>query len=341
MEQVAARVRSVRSYRKHWGWLAHLWNRTGAIQMSKVIIVDDDRSVCETLRRELTEAGYECTLVQEGGRAFEILKQSRPDLILADLMMSGVSGFQLCRMIRKDPLLYTVPVMILSTDKDMPEVVHCMEQGADDYLTKPVVGHELLRKVRGLQTLRDAVTTRDPLTGMFAMEAVKRDINHRLARGEAIAACYIEAANLKEIAKAPAHATADPDETVREAARLVYAAAEDVQIYELFAGHVGRGHFVVVLNLTEYEKFCKRFISKFDSEFVPRLQGGMSAWRRYTQANQSRERPVPKVAIGVAHTQHRKHKSADKMFAVLREVLRKALESPESCCFVDRRRVDR
>ena len=302
--------------------------------MSRIVVVDDDRNVCETLRETLTRSGHECFVVNDGGGAFSEVKKARPDLVVLDLMMPEVSGFRLCRMIRRDPLLYPVPIMILAVADEGPEILHCIEQGADDCLMKPIAGQEVIRKVRGLLLMRETAAKRDPVTGMYGMEAVKREINHKLARGEAIAACYIEAASPKSVAREASAPGANGAELVRDVAQLISTVAEEMQVYEIFAGHVGGPHFVVVVNLDEHERFCKRFVEKFDSE-IARPSG------RESLSTQGATRPAPKVSVGVAHNQHRTYRSADRMFQVLGEVQRKARESAESSCFVDRRHVDR
>ena len=290
--------------------------------MGRIVVVDDDKSFCEAFREKLTGSGHECFFVSEGSRAFSALKEARPDLVVLELMMPEVSGFRLCRMIRRDPLLYPVPIIVVAVADDEPEVRHCMEQGADDCLIKPIAAQDAMRKVRGLLITREEAAKRNPVTGMYGMEAVKREINHKLARGEAIAACYIEVAS------------PNGSETVRDIAQMISAVAEETQTYEVFAGHIGGAHFVVVLNFDKYERFCKQFIQTFDSD-IARSNGGAN------RLAQPATRPLPKVSVAVAHNQHRKYGSADRMFQVLGEVQRKARESAESCYFVDRRRVDR
>ncbi len=295
--------------------------------MGRIVVVDDDKSLCETLREKLASSGDECLVVNDGARAFGALKEARPDLVVLDLMMSVVSGFRLCRMIRRDPLLYSVPIILLADADDQPEVLHCMEQGADDCLIKPIAGQDVMRKVRGLLLVREAAAKRDPVTGMYGMEAVKREINHKLARGEAIAACYIEAASPKVVARDPSAAGSNGAELARDVAQLISTVTAEAHVYEVFAGHIGGTHFVVVLNLEEYERFCKQFIQKFESD-IARQSG-----RQHL--------PAPKVSVAVAHNRHRTYRSADRMFQVLGEVQRKARESATSSCLVDRRRVDR
>jgi len=302
------------------------------MEMSRIAIIDDDKRVCETLGEKLASSGHDCVVFNDGGQAFNALKQARPDLVMLDLMMPEVSGFRLCRMIRRDPVLYTVPVMVLAVAEDEPEVLHCMEHGADDYLVKPIVAQDVIRKVRALLLLRDATGKRDPLTGMPGTLAVKREINHKLARGEMVAACYIGAANGKgatKDARAPAS-----DELVQDIGRLISTVADELHIYELFAGYVGAAHFVVVLNLEGCKSFCKRFIEKFDREIAQGAQAG--SFQRPSVSS-----VTPRVAVGVAHNRYRTYRSADKMFQVLAEVHRKAQEEATSSYFIDRRHVDR
>ena len=304
------------------------------MEMSRIAIIDDDTRICETLREKLASSGHECVVVNEGGEAFKALKQARPDLVVLDLMMPEVSAFRLCRMIRRDPLLYTVAVMVMASAEDEPEILHCMEQGADDYLVRPIAPMDVLRKVQALLLLRDATAKRDPLTGMPGTLAVKREINHKLARGATIAACYIGATNGKALTGDGRAVGSGADDLVQDVAGLISKLADELEIYEVFAGYVGAAHFVVVLNLEGYKKFCKRLIENFSRGIV---QGNRSAAFPHPSAT-----PVTqKVAVGVAHNQYRTFRSADKMFRVLAEVHRKAQESATSSYFVDRRRLDR
>ena len=118
--------------------------------MARIAVVDDDRSVCDLVARQLPGAGHKCVAVSDGRRAFETLKQTRPDVILLDLMMSGISGFRLCRMIRQDRILYRTPIVVLACAEDEPEVMYCKELGADDFLAKPGAAEQAAAKVDGL-----------------------------------------------------------------------------------------------------------------------------------------------------------------------------------------------
>ena len=304
--------------------------------MARVAIVDDDRSVCDLLARQLPGAGYKCVTVTDGGRAFETLKRTRPDVILLDLMMSEVSGFRLCRLIRRDRILYRTPIIVLAGPGDEQEVMYCKELGADDFLGKPITAEKLMAKMDELLVSYAAVKERDPVTGLSGLEAVKVELNHKLARGEGVAACYLGISNLRKIVSGQEVKPSAMNELARDIAGLIHRVAEDLRIYEMLVGYVGSAYFVIVLKLDEYENFCKRFVRKFDSEFAwhwkrqpPTSANGGTVARRGNPAR-------PEISIGVVHNRHRKHRSADTMLRMLSRVLHEAQESPGSSYFVCR-----
>jgi DNA-binding response OmpR family regulator len=310
--------------------------------MARLALVDDDRVFCGTLAEELAGFDHECMIVNDGGRAFETLKKARPELVLLDLTMSDVSGFRLCRMIRSDPVLYGIPVIVLSVVEDEPEMAYCKELGADDYVTKPIVMEKLMQRVHGLLLLNETVNTKDPVTGLPGTEMLKRQVNHLLARGEDIGLCYIGTTGL--LGLVTRNLTVTADEIARELAQLIERIALESQIYELVAAHVGAAYFVVVLKADECEKFCRRFVKCFDSELVWRWRGGVPVHGNEVEGDrvhESASRRAPRVSIGGVHNQYRKYANADTMLQILCQVQRKAQQAPTSSYIVCRRQTPR
>ena len=114
--------------------------------MSKILLVDDDVDLAELIRTKLTSQGHEVSVVNHGDGAFEMAKQVKPDIALLDIMLPGVTGFQICRKIRMDPELYPISVLLVTALGDEPEMLHGLDQGADDYLTKPFKLEKLIEK---------------------------------------------------------------------------------------------------------------------------------------------------------------------------------------------------
>ncbi len=116
----------------------------------KVIIVDDDRDTREMLTLALELEGYEVAQAANGLRLISTLHVDQPDLIVLDVMMSWIDGFELCRSIKKNDQFKAIPVLFLSARKSAEDQRRGLEAGAADYFTKPVQVERLLARVREL-----------------------------------------------------------------------------------------------------------------------------------------------------------------------------------------------
>lgn len=122
--------------------------------MRKVLIVDDDKNLLEVIKYNLVKEGYSVVLAENGTQAVETARQEKPDLIILDVMMPGLDGFEVCRILRKE---MSVPILMLSARTDEIDKVVGLELGADDYVSKPFSVRELLARVRA--TLRRGQST--------------------------------------------------------------------------------------------------------------------------------------------------------------------------------------
>ena len=311
--------------------------------MSKILVVDDDMDLAELIQTKLTAEGHEIVIHHSGEGAFELAKQTKPDICVLDIMLPGVTGYQICRRIRKDPELYKVGILILTALGEEPEILHGLEQGADDYLAKPFKLDTLMEKLGSLQTLIDSLVQVHPLTRLPGTEAVKREINYRLARGTAIAACYIDLVGFK--AYCAARGREGQQRGLEFFSKLLVSLTRNTGIYESMISHLGGEHFVVLLNIDDYERFCSTLIQTFDRNvkelYTPQEVSQGHIMARDRQGKESKY-PLMSLSIGVAHTQYRQFKTAKKMFEVLAQTRQKAQPGDgQSAMFVDRRRADR
>lgn len=116
--------------------------------MTRVLIVEDQRSVRETVREMLINAGYDVLEAPHGAAAVTITQQEQPDLVLCDVQMPGMSGFDVLSTLRQDPATAVVPFIFLTAKTGKQELRQGMNLGADDYLTKPFTASELIRAVQ-------------------------------------------------------------------------------------------------------------------------------------------------------------------------------------------------
>ena len=113
--------------------------------MTLVMVVDDDQDLAEMLGIVLNGAGFEVDLVNSGDQVMTIFDQHEPDLVLLDVMLPGLSGIEVCKLIREKSM---VPIVMLTAKGDSYDVVNGLEAGADDYVVKPFNPSELVARIK-------------------------------------------------------------------------------------------------------------------------------------------------------------------------------------------------
>ena len=151
--------------------------------MSKIMIVDDDPNIRELVSTLLKNDGFATCEAKDGRVAFEIIMEENPDLFIIDLMMPNMDGYELCRRLRQ--YYENLPILMLTAKSELPSKIKGFEAGADDYLTKPFEGDELLMRVRALmrrykiessQSAQIGKVTIDKSSYLVTIDGVKKDI---------------------------------------------------------------------------------------------------------------------------------------------------------------------
>jgi putative two-component system response regulator len=120
---------------------------------SLVLIVDDEYIGRETLQSVLEGEGYELEMAENGFQAIEKAKKLLPDVILLDVMMPGMTGFEVCHRIRNDPQIAEIPIIILTALDDRESLLNALKAGADDFISKPFDRYELRARLMGITRL--------------------------------------------------------------------------------------------------------------------------------------------------------------------------------------------
>jgi two-component system OmpR family response regulator len=113
----------------------------------KILIVEDDRNLLDTLKYNLRKEGYDVVTAIDGAEALDVAHREKPDLIILDIMLPKMSGFEVCRVLRKEMI---VPILMLTAKAEETDKIVGLEIGADDYMTKPFSLRELLARVRAM-----------------------------------------------------------------------------------------------------------------------------------------------------------------------------------------------
>jgi two-component system response regulator MtrA len=163
----------------------------------RVLVVDDDTALAEMLGIVLRGEGFEPVFCADGARAFSVFRETRPDLVLLDLMLPGRDGIDVCKQIRAES---GVPIVMLTAKTDTVDVVVGLESGADDYIVKPFKAKELVARIRA-RLRRDNEIAPESLTiGDVSIDVA----GHRVTRdGHAIALTPLEFDLLVALARKP------------------------------------------------------------------------------------------------------------------------------------------
>jgi DNA-binding response OmpR family regulator len=132
---------------------------------SKVLVVEDEPVLLETLEYNLTRQGHEVYTARDGLQALQVARAQRPDTIVLDIMLPGIDGIEVCRILRRE---MNVPILMLTARADEIDKIVGLEVGADDYMTKPFSMRELLARVKALlrrvRLIREDIAAEDSET---------------------------------------------------------------------------------------------------------------------------------------------------------------------------------
>ena len=231
-----------------------------------VLLADDDLSTREALQEALSEDGFEIVLAGTGTEALAHLAVQPVDLVMADVMMPDLDGFELCRQIRRDPRFGHIPVILLSGRTAVSDRVAGIRVGADDYLTKPIDIDEL--SARLIMHLRRSSREQqlNPLTRLPGNLAIEQALQTRLAAGEAFALAYGDLDNFK--AYNDRYGFHAGDEVIRFTGRLLATVVGPYRAEGAFVGHIGGDDFVIVAGIDAIEALCREIITRFDREVL-------------------------------------------------------------------------
>ncbi len=232
-------------------------------ESARILVVDDDAQVRSFLEELLSEAGYEVELVSDGVAALKAVERASPDLVLLDVVMPGMGGLEVLRILKAPTDLRFLPVILLTGDTDIETRLRGLKLGADDYLTKPANSQEVLARIEALlrikrlqdriadsrRELQDAALI-DPPTGLYNARYLELRLNDEFKRAERynepIACMLIQIEDWLGLS-----AALDPEqeaEVVKAIAGLVRSGVREFDVVM----RTGADRFVVLLPRTHF-----------------------------------------------------------------------------------------
>jgi PleD family two-component response regulator len=303
-----------------------------------ILVVDDDPFIARLLEIELRAAGYEVRTASDGEKALEIVRQDCPDLILADVMMPNMDGYELTRRLRLDGRTATVSVILLTARGLSADKLEGFSVGADDYIVKPFDTPELLARIRGVLRRAREMRAQSPLTGLPGNIRIEEEIEKRLASEDLFAILYADLDHFK--AYNDHYGFTRGDEAIQHTARLIQELSLAIGGMDIFVGHVGGDDFVVVCHADHATPIAERIVETFERD-VPGLYDPEDRERGFIEVvnrrGETQRFPFLSLSIGIASTAHRKFEHYAQAVAIATEMKTFTKGTPGSSWAVDRR----
>ncbi|GBE03357.1 MAG TPA: response regulator [Nitrospirae bacterium] len=152
---------------------------------AKILVVDDEKDILELVAYNLRKEGYDVLTSWDGEEALKLIKKERYSLIILDLMLPGIQGMELCKMLKSSEDNSTIPIIMLTAKSEELDKVLGLEMGADDYITKPFSPRELVARVKAVLRRTREVPVKDKLVNIADLE-INTDTYKVMKRGKEI-----------------------------------------------------------------------------------------------------------------------------------------------------------
>ncbi len=231
----------------------------------RVLVVDDDRNLRKIISTNLELAGYHVATAFDGPDALSKIEQNVPDLLLLDLMMPHMDGYEVARRVRKhpNPSIANVPIIILTAKGETEDKLSGFEAGADDYITKPFGPRELLARVRAKIRRVEVDSSLSPLTRLPGNLAIEGELRRRIDDQEPFAVLYLDLDNFK--AFNDVYGFTHGDEAIQLVARTSVDAVRTRGTPHDFVGHIGGDDFIVATVPERAEEIAQAILNAFDN----------------------------------------------------------------------------
>jgi diguanylate cyclase (GGDEF)-like protein len=305
---------------------------------ARILVVDDEPDIAIMIKVNLRSAGYDVAIASNGEEALAQAQEMPPDLVLLDIMMPGVDGFEVLRTLGRDPRFATTCVIMVTAKPLQADKVRAITQGADDYIVKPFDPVELLIRVKRILQRRDKLLGHSPLTGLPSSIVIRDRIEELIRDDRPFALLYLDLDNFKVYndKKGPSLG----DRVIQATAGIIEEVVSERIGADALVGHVGGDDFLAIVPPEAAEETAGRIVGRFDLS-VPRFYEPEELERGFVEATDRRGElhrfPLVSISIGIATTETRAFTHYAEVEAVATEMKQVAKREPGSSYAVDRR----
>jgi len=305
----------------------------------KILVIDDTELMVKMTTDILTEKGYEVVSANNGIDGIKMVASEKPDLVLLDVVMPGIDGFEVCKLLRKDESNNLMPIIMLTAQGNEEDKLKGLELGADDYITKPFNPRELVSRVRNTLLRIDRNRLANPLTGLPGNTEIQSEINYRIAKGMIFSVLYLDVDNFK--AYNDAYGFSHGDRAIKLIGDILIDNVKAFGSRTDFIGHIGGDDFVVITAPECADVLCENIIKDFD-ERVPELYTDADKTAGFISTTNRKgditRYPIMTLSIAVVSNEHRVLQNHLQVGEIAAELKKKVKSITGSAYLKDRRR---
>jgi len=279
----------------------------------RILVVEDDIDISNMLRIYFQSQGYEVAVAPRGGDALEMCRQQLPNIVVLDIMLPDIDGYEVCRQLRSNLRTSHIPIIFLTQKDERSDKIQGLELGADDYITKPFDVEELRLRVKNAIARATYESLTNPTTGLPSARLIEDQLR-RLLRRDNWGIIYIGIDRLEPFKEVYGFVAAD--EVLRYTAMVLGETADRIGTPEDFIGHIGGDDFLVITRKELIRPMVQDMTRRFSEgivthyDFKTRQQGYLVI--RDDQGNEQRV-GLMELAIGAIS-------SDDGPFTDIREI---------------------
>jgi CheY-like chemotaxis protein len=306
--------------------------------MANILVVEDEQLIARLLKETLQIEGYQVVTVLSGEDAVQFALRETPHLIILDVMLPGIDGYEVVRRLRAHPKSMHIPIVVLSALGEPADKVRAFEIGVDDYITKPFNTEELPVRIR-TQLRRVRQNFLSPLIGLPGGFQVELAIKYKLSTLEPWSILYLDLDNFKAFNDVYGFLTGN--DMIRLVGRICQRAVREYGNADDFVGHIGGDDFVIVTTPDRANMLCIRISGWYKEESTPFYhpedlkRGSITGVDRKGRSYQF---PLVSLSIGVVNNQIRRLHSIQEISYLAAEAKYHAKQSSDNVYHISPRR---
>lgn len=306
----------------------------------RILVADDEPNLREALRFLFTRNNFEVLLAEDGQEALEVALREQPDLVLLDVMMPRMDGYEACRRLRAHYRTRHIPILIATAKGDDDDKLVGLEGGANDYITKPWVNKELLQRVRNHLEWSRTQRAVNPLTGLPGNLSILAERDRRVAAGEPFAQIFLDLDNFK--AFNDRYGFPIGDTAIQAVAEVLVEVVEAEGQPGDFVGHIGGDDFQVLTEPDRAEALAESFKDALDRRMPTLYESedrGQGFVRVLNRRHEFEDFPLMSVTMAVALYDPQAGTHLAQVDDALRELKQYGKGLPGSVVVTERRRA--